>query len=176
MSTRQEFNVAAPDVRLPALLMLLSVVALVAGVAIAAQHDTRAWWVLATLPLLIAPILISLRRLCIVLDGDTLRIAAGMHSARVDIADLDLERAELTTLDSSHPLRPAWKTFGTSMPGYQAGHFRLRGRRRAFVLLTGRERVMILPQHSGRVLLLSPERPQALLGALRDVASRGARR
>ena len=55
---------------------------------------------------------------------------------------------------------------GTSMPGYRAGHFRLRDRRRAFVLVTRREKLLALPERNGRMLLLSLKQPQALLDAL----------
>ena len=62
------------------------------------------------------------------------------------------------------------------MPGYQAGHFRLRDRSRAFLLVTDRAKALLLPERGGRTLLLSAERPQTLLEALRAVAERGTRR
>jgi len=56
-----------------------------------------------------------------------------------------------------------------SMPGFHAGHFRLRGDfGKAFCLLTQRDRVLWLPLRDGKQqFLLSLERPQALLDALR---------
>ena len=56
-----------------------------------------------------------------------------------------------------------------SLPGYQAGHFRLRAKLgKAFCLVTDTRRVLWLPMRDGKQqLLLSLERPQALLDALR---------
>ena len=73
-------------------------------------------------------------------------------------------------------LRPLLNTFGTAMPGYSAGHFRLRDRSRGFLLLTDRRKVLALPERGGRTLLLSLERPQALLDALQAVAAPASRR
>jgi hypothetical protein len=56
-----------------------------------------------------------------------------------------------------------------SVIGFAAGHFRLREKfGKAFCLLTDRQRVLWLPLRDGKTqLLLSLERPQALLDALR---------
>ena len=94
---------------------------------------------------------------------------AALYRKRVPVADLDLERARVVNLDERTELRPWLKSNGMSMPGFQAGHFRLRGDfGKAFCLLTQRERVLSLPLRDGKAqLLLSLEQPQALLGALR---------
>ena len=52
----------------------------------------------------------------------------------------------------------------------------LRDRGKAFLLVTQRTKVLVLPERSGRRLLLSLERPQALLDALRAVTERPGRR
>jgi hypothetical protein len=45
--------------------------------------------------------------------------------------------------------------------------FRLRDKRRASVLVTDTSRVLVLPKRDGSVILLSLQRPEALLEALR---------
>jgi hypothetical protein len=118
----------------------------------------------------------SVRRRHVILEDGRLRIAGGLNSTTVAVDQLDLDAARVVDLREAGALAPSWKTFGTSMPGFRAGHFRLRNRGRAFVLLTDTRRVLALSERSGRTLLLSLERPQALLDALRDVAERGRRR
>ena len=63
--------------------------------------------------------------------------------------------------------RPWLKSNGFNAPGMLAGHFRGRRFAKQFLLVTDQRRVLALPQHSGRMLLLSLERPQELLKALR---------
>lgn len=121
--------------------------------------------------LLLAGLLLALRRRRIVLDGDTLVVAATLFTKRVRVAALDLDRARTIDPDDHTDFRPAIKTARFALPGLRAGHYRLRDRAKAFCLLIGRERVLVLPQRDGAVLLLSPDRPQALLDALRQAAA-----
>jgi hypothetical protein len=172
----REFTLVPLDMRPIFAILALAVGMLFIGVAVAARENPAMWWaLLAALPVA-ALILLSVRRQRVTLDGDLLRIAAGLHSTKVRVGDLDFEKAQVANLADTPGLRPMWKTFGTVTLGYRGGRFRLRDRRRAFVLLTTRQQVLSLPERSGRVLLLSLERPQALLDALRDVAQRPARR
>lgn len=59
----------------------------------------------------------------------------------------------------------------TNLPGYRSGLFWLRNKARAQVLLTDWRRVLVLPRRDGGMVLLSPQRPDALLAALREAAS-----
>lgn len=112
---------------------------------------------------------IGLKRRRVTLDGDHLRVVAGLFSHAVAVAHIDLERARIVDLAERTELRPTIKTFGMSLPGYHAGHFRLRAKLgKAFCLVTDTRRVLWLPLRDGKQqLLLSLERPQALLDALR---------
>lgn len=175
MSMR-EFNVVAPDAR---------GVVLVAGIAMAAAclpfvllaREQPALWIGAiVMALVLGPVFWSTTRNRVALDGHTLRIGAGLHRLAVEVATLDLDAARIVDLAGEPALKPMLKTFGTSMPGYQAGHFRLRDRGKAFLLVTERKKVLVLPERSGRRLLLSLERPQTLLDALRAVTERPGRR
>lgn len=113
--------------------------------------------------------LLTMKRRSVTLVGGTLDVRAALFRERTPIADIDLERARLVDLAEHQDLRPAVKTTGMSLPGFHAGRFRLRGKlAKAFCLITDRQRVLWLPLHNGKdQLLLSVERPQDLLDALR---------
>lgn len=174
---RREFTVVPPDLRL---LMAASGVGLLVGlvaIGFAAREAPMIWLAAIVMAVLVAASTAWLvRRRQVVLDGDLLTIAAGVNTARIRTADLDIAAARILDLANDSTLKPGLKTFGSSMPGYRAGHFRLRNRSRAFVLLTDTTKVLALPERGGRMLLLSLERPQALLDALRTVAVAAARR
>ncbi len=172
----REFTVVPIDMRPMFAILALSVSLVFIGVAFATRENPAMWWTIPIAVPVVALILLSMRRQRVTLDGDLLRIAAGLHSTNVRVGELDLEKAQVAHLADTPGLRPMWKTFGTATLGYRGGRFRLRDRRRAFVLLTTRQQVLSLPERSGRVLLLSLERPQALLDALRDVAQTSSRR
>lgn len=173
---RREFSIVPPDLRLVIPLPAISLLAALAGLGFAARERPQVW--LFAIPVALAIVLIAwgVQRRRAVLDGDLLTITAGFNSARVRVAELELAAARIVDLADAPKLRPLLKTFGTAMPGYSAGHFRLRDRSRGFLLLTDRRKVLALPERSGRTLLLSLERPQALLDALRAVAAPGSRR
>lgn len=114
--------------------------------------------------------LLLLRR-AVELRGGMLVVKAAFYTRRVAVAELELARARVLDLAEHTRLKPALKTNGYALPGYQAGHFRLRDRSSAFALVTDRRRVLVLPVRGAATLLLSLERPQALLDALRRAAS-----
>lgn len=110
------------------------------------------------------------------LDARQLRVKAAMFNHHVDAGDLDMDRARIVDLDERTELKPILRMFGMALPGFQAGWFLLRDRSRAFCLLTSRRRVLWLPMRTGKSFLLSIERPDALLDALRQVTSPSAGR
>lgn len=173
---KREFAVVPIDPRPMLAMIVLSVGLLIGGIAIAALEHPRLWWfALMVLPVL-GLFLLTWRRQRVTLDGDLLTIAAGLHTFRIRASEIDVDNAKIAPLADTPTMRLVWKTFGTSMPGFSAGRFRLRDRRPAFVLLTSKQKVLSLPSHAGRVLLLSLEQPQTLLTALRDVARTAPRR
>ncbi len=179
MSGARRFSVPAPDYRKVALVFALVLVTI--GVALVlvlrdpAAH--RAWpplllGTLASLGLL--AVVVGRRR--VVLEGDTLHVVAGLNAMRVAVSALDLDHARIVRLDEHPEYKPGIKTFGSAMPGYQAGHFRQAGGRKVFALLTDRDHVLALPERDGRLLLLSLDNPQSLLDALKRAAGPGPRR
>lgn len=172
---RRAFEVVPPDARMVWLLPAISLGAATIGIAFAAREEPRAWLLLIVIALVCAVIAWSLRRRTVAIDGDTLRVVAGLNSAAIPLDALDIASARIVDLDSEPGLRPLLKTFGTSMPGFHAGHFRLRDRSRGFLLLTTRRKVLALRERDGRTLLLSLVRPQALIDALGERATRKGR-
>lgn len=175
MSNR-EFVLVSPDTRMTVLLPALGLIAAFVAVAFAARTQPLLWATMPPVAIVVGLAAWGTTHNRIAIEGRTLRVVAGLHRHRVDIDALDLDAARIVDLRREPTLRPIIKSFGTSMPGYQAGYFRLRDRSRAFLLVTDRAKTLLLPERSGRMLLLSPERPQALLEALRAVAERGTRR
>lgn len=109
----------------------------------------------------------GLARRNVTLDGRLLVVRAALFTHRLDAGDLELDRARIIDLDERTELKPILKTFGMALPGFKAGWFLLRNRGRAFCLLTTHRRVLWLPTRAGKALLLSLERPDTLLDALR---------
>lgn len=125
------------------------------------------WGVLLFVLLLAAGLAALLQRRSVRLQGGTLVVKAALYTRRMPVAGLEHAHARIVDLAEHTELRPRWKTNGYSLPGFDAGHFRLRDRSRAFVLLTDRRRVLLLPVSGEASLLISLERPAALLDALR---------
>lgn len=173
------FAVAAPPARawlaLVGLGGLLPLLAL--GTAALLDPGARtglgaAWPVLVLAPLLLAGLSWAMRRRRVELRHGVLDVRAAMYRKQVPVARLDLARARVVDLAERTELRPLLKTNGMALPGFHAGHFRLRGKLgKAFCLVTDRQRVLWLPlQGEGQQLLLSVVQPQALLDALRAEA------
>ena len=91
----------------------------------------------------------------------------GEYSQSIRLRDLDLSKAEVVDLAQRSELRPALRTNGVGLPGYQAGWFKLRNGQKALLYLTTRNEVVYLPTNDGYTLLLSVIDPSAFLTSLR---------
>ena len=153
------------------LLMVVLPAVIVVAVTFGAQKQPLPGGTMVTLfgaLLLTTTMLALLKRRRIVLEHGVLVVAATFYTRKTPVAALDLAHARIANLDEHTEFRPGLKINGYALPGFQAGHFRLRNRAKAFCLLTRQQRVLILPQRDGAYLLLSPEHPQALLDAVRQ--------
>lgn len=129
---------------------------------------------LVVVALVAVALFLGLKRREVALRGDTLAIKAALFGHRVAVSALDLDKARVIDLRERTELKPTFRTFGMSLPGYRAGWFRTRDGRKGFCLLTTPRPVAWLPSHDGAVVMLSLERPQALLQRLRDMSPRRA--
>jgi len=162
---------------LRALSLPMATLVLVTGglLVLARIDDLRVLWSLPPILGVVALLLFTVRRCRITLEGSTLDdavlvIAAGVNTRRTPVSALDLAGARCLDLREHTEFKPLLKLNGGHLPGYSAGHFLLRDRRRAFVLLTRHEQVLMVPEASGHLLLLTPEHPRQLLAALREFA------
>lgn len=124
-------------------------------------------------PLLAATALLlawAFRRRRVAFDDQTLTVTAALFHRRVARAAVGLANARVVDLAEHTALRPRWRLFGMGLPGYRAGRYTLPRRQRGFCLVTDTRRVLWLPLRAGGGRLLSLERPQAPLDALRGPA------
>ena len=101
------------------------------------------------------------------LDDKGLRIRTLPWPRTVKLSEIDLDQAKILQLDSRSDLWPSVKIAGSRMPGYRSGRFRLRDGRYASVIVSDLHRVLYLPLRDGKVVLLSVERGESLLDAMR---------
>lgn len=172
MSQPRQFAITPPDLRMPALLFAIVLVSPLAALALGWRElrGTPALWLLLATTL-IAPTLLWLAvfRRKVMIDGDTLHIVAGLNQTRVALSALLPQQARIIDLDTRPENRLGFKRFGTSMPGYHAGHFSQIGGNKVFALVTGKHGVLVLPERDGRLLMLSMEKPQAMLDAIERI-------
>lgn len=170
MSAAREFALAPLTTRTWALLG--AVVLALAMTLLWSFNDAPATpqrWLMPTVIVLgVLALLASIQRRSIALRDGMLVVRASLYTRRVPVAALRLDEARILDLDEHTEFKPVLKTNGYSLPGFRAGNFRLRSGDRAFCLLTGDGRALWLPRSDNpQSLLLSPDRPQALLDALR---------
>src|SRR4051794_15967401 len=98
-----------------------------------------------------------------------LRLRGDLYGRMIPASSLrGSEARRLTETDTG--LIPTVRRFGTAMPGYQSGWFRLRDGEKALLYLTDRTRAVYVPTRSGYSLLLSVTDPDRFLARLRDIA------
>ncbi|MGE6333307.1 PH domain-containing protein [Stenotrophomonas sp. NPDC077659] len=128
-------------------------------------------WSLAVLVLIGAGLGISFFRRRVTLDSNVLDVRSTLYRRRTPVAQMQLDQAEVIDVGRDRRYGLRFKTNGYSMPGFHSGHFRLQGGGKGFALVTDRQHTLVIPVRGGSTLLLSMDRPQALLEALRKVAA-----
>lgn len=133
--------------------------------------------------LLLAPIAVLIIGICVLLvatlggaRGASFEVAEGGLRLRGDFygrfipaRELLVDSARRVDFDTEPGLAPRGRTWGTGLPGYQAGWFRLEDGSKALLYLTDRQRAVFVPTTRGHGLLLSPKDPDGFLAALRSV-------
>lgn len=157
--------------------MLLASIACVAALTMESKTPPLAAWLAVPFVLLVGAVLaFALRRRAIVLDNRELQVKATFYTKKLAVEAIDLDKARVLSLEEHTELTPMLKTNGFSLPGFKAGHFRLRNLGKAFCLVTDRTRVLTLPLRDGSLVLVSPVRPADLLARLRELAAPTPRR
>lgn len=133
----------------------------------------RPLWVLG--PILLISLLIllgtvlAIRPTQIEVSPEGLRLRNTFYGRTIPAARLQIESARRVDLATAPELAPALRTFGTGMPGYQSGWFRLKSGEKALVYLTDRRNIVYVPTADAYSLLLSPRDPDQFLSALRAI-------
>ena len=125
----------------------------------------------ALVALVILAVLLPMWRRQVAFDGKQLRVKATYYSWQSPLSDFRLDQARVVDTREHTEFKPMLKTNGFGLPGYWAGHFMLRDKRKAFCLVTDVSKVLALPHADGRVWLLSFEHPQAVLDILRRASA-----
>lgn len=81
-------------------------------------------------------------------------------------AAIRADEVRIANLGEERDLQPVSRRFGTGLPGYAGGWFRLRNGQRALVYLTNQRRVVVVPTQLDYVVLVSPANPEGLVAAL----------
>jgi hypothetical protein len=172
----KDYEITPPGKRtflIPAIAISACLLTLVAVLAIAkapAGQWLQAWPAFAAM--LVTPIVLwRIGHRSVRLGDDGLRIRTLPWPRTLPLASIDLEQAQMVDLEARRELWPSIKIAGSRMPGYRAGRFRLRDGRYASVIVTDPKRVLFMPLRDGKVILLSVERGEALLDAMRRRAS-----
>lgn len=99
-----------------------------------------------------------------------LRLTGDLYGRTIPAADLRGGSASLIDLKETSELQPTRRTFGTGLPGYQAGWFRLRNGEKALLYVTDPARVVYVPTRADYAVMLSPKNPEEFLNAIRAIA------
>ena len=100
------------------------------------------------------------------LNSNQLRLVGDLWARTIPMDVIDVSETRILDLDRQSDYSPTRRTFGTGLPGYASGWFRLRSGEKALVYLTRREQVVYMPTSKGYALLLSVEEPQRFVETL----------
>ena len=125
---------------------------------------------LLSLTIVFAVIGYSARNSRVEIGRSGVRVVGDFWGRSIPFSALHLDLARPVDLTMNDDLRPRWRTFGTAVPGYASGWFRLRNGEKALAYVTDRRQVAYVPTAEGYSLLLSVAEPESFIGTLRDRA------
>lgn len=130
-------------------------------------------WLLGIICILLAVILAALaytayssRHSSVEIDSNRIKLVGDFWGREIPFKLLNISDARILDLTTTTEYAPKRRTFGTGLPGYASGWFRLRNGEKALVYLTKRDKVVYLPTSDGYSLLLSVEDPQRFIQTL----------
>jgi len=150
----QEFPIAPGNLR--GMLLLLGIVGLVLAVVLG----------------LVLTSAMGARTARFQVSPEGLRLRGDLYGRLIPAAELRVDEARRVDLTTNAELTPRLRTFGTGVPGYQAGWFRLRNGEKALLYLTDRSRAVYVPTTAGYSVMVSPADPDGFLAALRTLPVR----
>jgi hypothetical protein len=158
-------------------LMVIPLVGIIVTLTVVQTHAALPKAAFMPAVLLLAPAIIlttttivirALRRAGVSVDQGELVVNIGLGRAkRVRLSSLRAHGLTAVDLNARRELKPLLRTWGTSLPGFSAGWFRLRNGEKAVCLLLDRQRVSYLRSDDDSLSLLlslaEPEKLRALL-------------
>jgi len=109
----------------------------------------------------------SIARASVRIEQGELVVHTGLGRKCVPLSRLRKHGVRVVDLNQHKELKPFWRSWGTGLPGFTAGWFRLRNGERAVCLLLARDRVTYLRDDVEQLsLLLSLADPDALRARL----------
>lgn len=98
-----------------------------------------------------------------------LRLSGELYGRFIPSTELKLEQSRLVDLKREPNLAPVIRTFGTGLPGYSTGWYRLRNGEKALLYLTDRSHAVYVPTTAGYAVLVSPKDPASFLAQLQKL-------
>ena len=132
-------------------------------------------WMLIIICVILAVIFVALaytayssRNSRIEVENDRIRLVGDFWGREIPFNQLNISSARILDLGGNSEYSPKRRTFGTGLPGYASGWFRLRSGEKALVYLTRRHDVVYMPTSAGYALLLSVEEPEKFIETLQQ--------
>jgi hypothetical protein len=100
------------------------------------------------------------------IESDRIKLVGDFWGREIPVSLLNVSGARILDLIGNTEYSPKRRTFGTGLPGYASGWFRLRSGEKALVYLTKRRDVVYVPTFDGYSLLLSVEEPERFIETL----------
>jgi Bacterial PH domain len=98
-----------------------------------------------------------------------LRLSGEFYGRFIPASELNLEQSRLVDITREPNLMPTIRTFGTGLPGYSTGWFRLRNGTKALLYLTNHKQAVYVPTTAGYSVLVSPKDPAGFLAQLQKL-------
>ena len=98
---------------------------------------------------------------------DHIKVVGDFWGRKIPISRLQVSNAKIINLNYDTQYLPKRRTFGTGLPGYASGWFRLHNKEKALLYLTKRDSVVYLPTQDNYSLLLSLENPNNFIEAIK---------
>jgi hypothetical protein len=143
-----------------------------------APANMKAMWMLV--PVLVIPLVLVAVVLFGLLSGmkggrfeissDGLVLHGDLYGRTVPLSNVRGTAARRVDIGSNSEFRPRWRTFGSALPGYRSGWFRLRNGEKALLFVTDASKSVYVPTREGYSIIVSPQNPDEFLVAVQTAA------
>lgn len=99
-----------------------------------------------------------------------LRLRGDLYGRMIPAGELRVAEARVVPVDRTSEYRPRSRRFGTGMPGYGAGWFRLANGEKSLVYITRSDRAAYVPTTEGYSVLLTVREPERFVASLKRLA------